>query len=97
MVAPQRTCIGCRQVKAKRELIRIVRSPGGGIINVDPFGKRKGRGAYICPNIDCINRAVQPERLNRALKIASADYDTILSNMDELRQNLLKLIESHHR
>jgi predicted RNA-binding protein YlxR (DUF448 family) len=83
-------------VKAKKNLIRIVRSPGAEIINVDPFGKRKGRGAYICPNVDCINRALRPERLNRALKIASADYN-IPANMDELRQKLLKLIQSHHR
>ncbi len=96
MVAPQRTCIGCHQVKTKTDLIRIVRSPGAEIINVDPFGKRKGRGAYICPNIDCINRALQPERLNRALKIAPADCNVILSNMDKLRQDLLELIESRH-
>lgn len=96
MVVPQRTCIGCHQVKARTDLIRIVRSPDGQTITFDPFGKRKGRGAYICPNIDCVNRALQPERLNRALKIASADY-TITGNMDELKQNLLKLIESHHR
>jgi predicted RNA-binding protein YlxR (DUF448 family) len=84
-------------VKAKRDLIRIVKSPGEEIIKVDPFGKGKGRGAYICPNVDCINRALQPDRLNRALKIASADYNTILSNMGKLRQTLLELIESHHR
>ena len=95
MVAPQRTCIGCRQVKAKRDLIRIVRSPVGGVIIVDPRGKEEGRGAYICSNIDCINRAMQPERLSKAFKIASDSAGHIsLKIINRLKQNLLGLIES---
>lgn len=96
MAVPQRTCIGCRQVKAKKDLIRIVRSPVGGTIAVDPHRKEKGRGAYICPNIDCINRAMQPERLNKAFRIISGSMDRIsLETIDKLKQNLLGLIESH--
>jgi hypothetical protein len=84
MVSPQRTCIGCRQVKAKRDLIRIVISvppnagksgltepkPRGEVVTIDLHGKKKGRGAYVCPNVDCIKKAMQPERLNRAFRIS---------------------------
>lgn len=48
---PVRTCIGCKEAKDKRELIRIVRTPEGEIL-VDPTGKKSGRGAYICRNLE---------------------------------------------
>jgi predicted RNA-binding protein YlxR (DUF448 family) len=93
MVVPQRTCIGCRQVKAKKDLIRIVRSPVGGIVTVDPRGKEKGRGAYICPNMDCINRAMQPEKLSKAFRITPSSIDRISpETIDKLRGNLLALV-----
>ncbi len=97
MVVPQRTCIGCRQVKAKKDLIRIVRSPVKGIITVDPHTKEKGRGAYICPNVDCIDKAIQLKRLNEAFRIIPNPGDRISSeNMDELKRKLLALIETYY-
>ena len=63
---PQRTCVGCRQARAKRELLRIVRTPQGGI-EVDPLGKAAGRGAYVCPNERCPELAVKQKKLARAL------------------------------
>ena len=97
MAVPQRTCIGCHQVKAQRDLIRIVRLSISGIITVDLSGKEKGRGAYICPSLDCISRAMQPERLNRAFRIVSNSTDHIsLEDVNGLKQNLLELIKSHH-
>lgn len=70
---PQRTCIGCRNPRDKRELLRIVRSPEGEIA-FDPTGKRSGRGAYVCRDEACLERALQARTLGAALKVeVSAD------------------------
>ncbi len=66
---PQRTCVGCRQVKGKKELVRIVRTPDGSVI-VDQTGKVSGRGAYICPLVACLEQAVKTKSLERALLIS---------------------------
>jgi predicted RNA-binding protein YlxR (DUF448 family) len=95
MAVPQRICIGCRQVKAKKDLIRIVQSPAEGIITVDPHGRGTGRGAYICPNIDCLDKALQPERLSKAFRINPGSRIG-QENIDKLKQNLLELIEFYH-
>ncbi|MCR4427222.1 MAG: YlxR family protein [Firmicutes bacterium] len=63
---PQRTCVGCGKVCAKKELVRIVRTPEGEVV-VDPTGKKSGRGAYVCPSPDCLARATKGNRLARAL------------------------------
>lgn len=64
---PQRTCVACRRVDNKRELIRIVRSKEHGV-QVDPTGKASGRGAYLCPVRDCWDKALKGSLLARALK-----------------------------
>jgi predicted RNA-binding protein YlxR (DUF448 family) len=71
---PQRTCVACRRTSAKRELVRIVRTPEGGV-EVDPTGKRSGRGAYLCPTPDCWRLAIQKGRLDRALKTSLSAHD----------------------
>lgn len=63
---PQRTCVGCRQVKDKNQLIRVVRRPTGEI-ELDLTGRVSGRGAYICPLADCLKTALKGQRLDRAL------------------------------
>ena len=65
---PQRTCIACRSVRPKRELVRIVRTPEGDVM-IDGTGKRSGRGAYLYPRHDCWETALAKQRLERALKI----------------------------
>lgn len=60
-------CVGCRQMKNKKELVRIVRTPEGDI-EVDRTGKRAGRGAYICPAQECLDQAVKGKRLQKALE-----------------------------
>ena len=65
---PKRTCVACRQVKPKKELIRIVRSPSGEIA-VDETGKESGRGAYLCPNRGCWDVALTSQRLEHAMRI----------------------------
>ena len=64
---PQRMCVGCREMKNKKELIRVVRTPAD-TIEVDITGKKSGRGAYICPSQDCLNLAVKGKRLQKALQ-----------------------------
>lgn len=64
---PQRMCVGCRQMKPKKELLRVVRTPDEKI-EIDPTGKRSGRGAYICPNAECLNSALKGKRLDKALQ-----------------------------
>jgi predicted RNA-binding protein YlxR (DUF448 family) len=66
---PQRTCVACREVRAKRELIRVV-SPAEGIIDVDETGKRNGRGAYLCRKRVCWDRALKTGALSRALRVS---------------------------
>jgi hypothetical protein len=63
---PLRSCIACRRKLPKRELIRVVRTPEG-TIEIDPKGKRSGRGAYLCHQPQCWEQALQPRRLAQAL------------------------------
>ncbi|NLK50906.1 MAG: YlxR family protein [Syntrophomonadaceae bacterium] len=63
---PQRMCLGCQEMKNKKELVRVVRTPEGEIL-IDPTGKKSGRGAYICPSADCLNQAIKGKRLEKAL------------------------------
>lgn len=69
---PQRQCMGCRERKEKRELIRVVRSPQGDV-SLDFRGKAPGRGAYICPSMDCLKRARKSKSLERSLDILIPD------------------------
>ena len=62
---PLRKCLGCGEVKDKRELVRVVKSPEGEI-SLDLTGKKSGRGAYICPSISCLNKARKAKRIDRA-------------------------------
>lgn len=65
---PMRQCLGCREMKPKKELIRIVRSAEG-TLNLDAKGKMPGRGAYLCHNMDCLERAVKTKAVERALEV----------------------------
>jgi predicted RNA-binding protein YlxR (DUF448 family) len=64
---PQRMCVGCRVMKNKRELIRVVRTPEGSV-ELDTTGKKSGRGAYLCADPECLNLAVKGKRLQKALQ-----------------------------
>ena len=77
---PQRTCVACRQVKAKRELIRLVRVADG-TVEVDTGGKKEGRGAYLCPEPECWTLGLQRGRIERTLR-TTLDHDN--------RQRLIK-------
>ncbi len=62
---PMRMCCGCNEMKSKREMIRVVKSPEGEI-SLDFLGKKAGRGAYICKNIECLNKARKTRRFERS-------------------------------
>ena len=64
---PMRMCVGCREMKPKRELLRVVKSPQGDIA-LDRTGKMPGRGAYVCPSAACLQKAVKTRQLERALE-----------------------------
>ncbi len=74
---PLRMCVGCRTMKPKKELFRVVRSPQGEI-TLDVTGKKSGRGAYVCPSSECLARAVKQKQLDRALETAVGE-EIILS------------------
>ena len=65
---PLRTCMGCNEKRPKKELIRIVKQKDGNV-EVDQTGKTEGRGAYICNNIECLNKVINTKRLERTLDI----------------------------
>jgi len=75
---PFRMCVGCQDMKSKKELLRIVRTPEGEIV-LDPTGKKAGRGAYMCRSEQCLTKAFKEKRLEKALKhpIGEAVYDAL--------------------
>ena len=62
---PMRMCLGCREMKPKRELVRIIRTPEGEI-RLDTTGKASGRGAYICSRAECLKQSIKTSALSRA-------------------------------
>lgn len=80
---PMRQCVGCREMKPKRELVRVVRSAQGEI-SVDFRGKAPGRGAYLCPDPACLKRAIRSKALERNLETAIPQevYDRLVERME---------------
>jgi hypothetical protein len=83
---PQRTCIGCRQVDDKRSMIRIVRTPGNGSVQLDPTGKLSGRGAYLHEDPACWEAALKGNRLAQALKtqLSPEEREMLAAHVTEL-------------
>ena len=75
---PLRTCVGCKEVKPKKELIRVVKQADGKIM-LDFTGKANGRGAYLCPSADCLTQAIKTRRLSREFEceIPKEVYDDL--------------------
>ncbi len=80
---PMRMCVGCREMKPKRELIRVVRGPES--VDVDTVGKAPGRGAYLCPDEACLKRAIKTRGLERALehKIDESVYERLRAQLPQ--------------
>ena len=80
---PQRQCMGCRERKAKRELIRVVRGTDGNV-SLDFGGKAPGRGAYLCPDPECLKKAQRSKALERSLEVPIPQevYDRLAREME---------------
>ena len=65
---PMRQCMGCRERKAKKEMIRVVRTTEG-TVSLDFSGKLNGRGAYVCPDMECLKKAMKSKALDRCLEV----------------------------
>lgn len=77
-------CTGCGEMKAKKELVRVVRSKEGEI-SLDLTGKKSGRGAYVCPDLECLKKARKTKRIERSLDVKIPDelYDAMEKEMAE--------------
>ena len=82
---PERQCLGCRTKNAKRDLVRVVRSPEGAV-SLDLTGKKSGRGAYICPRVECLRRVVKSRALERQLKVEIPGE--LVSALEQQMENL---------
>ena len=81
---PQRQCVGCREMKDKRALIRAVKSPQGEV-SLDFTGKKPGRGAYVCPSAACLAKARKAGRIARALEVSIPEeiYDARAAEIEK--------------
>ncbi len=80
---PERTCIGCRSIRKKEEVVRIIAGPEG--VLIDYREKLEGRAAYICPRVECIGKALKKETLTRALhsNVKPPDVSVFVSRLEE--------------
>ncbi|WP_343209005.1 RNase P modulator RnpM [Anaerolentibacter hominis] len=84
---PQRQCLGCREMKSKRDLIRVIRTPEQEIM-IDATGKKNGRGAYLCNDYQCFEKARKSKALERSLKTEIPDevYDALEKELKAIEQ-----------
>lgn len=90
---PQRTCVACRQVRPKRELVRLV-SVADKMVEVDTTGKKTGRGAYLCPTPDCWETGLKSGRLEYALR-TSLTRENREQLIDSVRELLKEQVSGH--
>ena len=82
---PSRQCIGCGEMKEKREMLRVIKTPEN-VIVLDVTGKKNGRGAYLCHSVDCFRKAVKLKALEKSLKTAipTEVYEKLEKELSEL-------------
>lgn len=82
---PLRQCIGCQEMKSKKEMIRVIKTAGDEIV-LDATGRKNGRGAYLCPSMECLEKAVKSRGLERSFKMAIPKevYETLEKEMGKL-------------
>ena len=82
---PLRQCIGCQEMKSKKEMIRVIKTAEYEIM-LDATGRKNGRGAYLCPSMECLKKAVKGKGLERSFKMAIPKevYETLEKEMEEL-------------
>ena len=84
---PLRMCVACHEMKPKKELQRVVRSPEGEV-SIDPIGKKPGRGAYLCPSVECLKKARKTKALER--KFEAPVRDEVYAMLEEKFASLPK-------
>ena len=89
---PMRMCVGCREMKPKKELLRAVRSPEGQV-SLDTTGKKPGRGAYCCYNAECLRRALKQGQLDRQLEVKLTEE--VNAELTETMRRLLNQQETN--
>ncbi|MDE7422277.1 MAG: YlxR family protein [Lachnospiraceae bacterium] len=82
---PSRQCVGCGEMKEKRQMLRVIKTPEGTIV-LDFTGKKNGRGAYLCHSAECFQKAVKSKALERSLKIAipTEVYEELEKELNDL-------------
>ena len=82
---PMRKCVGCQEMKSKKEMLRIIRTQEGEFL-LDATGKKNGRGAYICPSSECLSKAIRQKGLERSFKQAIPEdvYEMLEREMREI-------------
>ena len=85
---PLRTCVGCKEIKPKKELIRVVKQSDGNIM-LDFTGRANGRGAYLCPSSDCLEQAIKTKRLSREFEtqIPESVYEELKEQIERGNEN----------
>lgn len=81
---PMRQCVGCQEMKSKKEMIRVIRTAENEFV-LDATGKKNGRGAYICPDKECLKKAIKNRGLERSFKqaIPKEVYESLEKEMDQ--------------
>lgn len=82
---PMRKCVGCQEMKSKKEMMRVIRTPEDELV-IDVTGKKNGRGAYLCFSKECFEKAVRSKGLERSLKmnIPSSVYDSLEKEIEQI-------------
>ena len=84
---PLRQCVGCREMKSKRDMIRILKTPEGEFM-LDPTGRKNGRGAYICRDAQCLEKAKKSKALDRSFRmsIPAEVYESLEREWEEIEE-----------
>ncbi len=84
---PMRQCVGCREMKSKRDMIRILKTPEGEFM-LDPTGRKNGRGAYICRDAQCLEKAKKSKALDRSFRmsIPAEVYESLEREWEEIEE-----------
>ena len=82
---PLRQCVGCGEMKGKKEMLRVLKTPEDEIV-IDATGRKNGRGAYLCKSVDCLEKAVRNKGLERSLKVSIPEtvYEALKKEMENL-------------
>ena len=84
---PMRQCTGCREMKSKKEMIRVLKTPEDEIV-LDSTGRKNGRGAYVCPSIECLDKAIRNHGIERSLKTSVPEevYEDLKKELSKIEK-----------